>query len=297
MGDVHTLGDLIDICLARSEGVLNEDEWKTLLDLRLRVRQRAGFLGEVVVVALAGGTGSGKSSLMNALVRKPVARVSIERPTTSRSFAAVPSSVPGDIEPLIQALGIDETIEVDSLAHTVLVDLPDFDSTFTDHRQVVERVLDIVDAVAWVLDPEKYSDVLVHEAFLKPLSRYGDQMVFVLNKVDQLGGDTRQVVESLREQLIDDGYSDPQIVTTVAAATEDVDLDTSDLERLIERRFDAKRSVIGRLATETAAEANRLWLLMAADADRDEAHAFAMASLVSLGVAGTEVRYRHAPRD
>lgn len=297
MADLHTLGDQIDICLARSEDVLDATDWETLLDLRLRVRRRAGFLGEVVVIALAGGTGSGKSSLINALCKAPVARVSIERPTTSRALAAVPEGTPADLAPLIEALGIDDTVEVQGLTHTVIVDLPDFDSTFTDHRDVVERVLGTVDAVAWVLDPEKYADSLIHDHFLKPLLPYEDQMLFVLNQADRLKGNEQLVADSLRLHLFDDGYTGPEVVTTIATASESVDLDTLQLEQAIDRRFDAKWSVLGRLATDIGIEANRLWKTLAAQDKRTAPEAFAMASLVSLGVAAAEVRYKYARRD
>ncbi|MCB1247453.1 MAG: 50S ribosome-binding GTPase [Acidimicrobiia bacterium] len=296
MADLRTLADLIDVCLARSEGVVDDTTYAELTALGVKVRQRSGFVGEVVVIALAGGTGSGKSSLLNALCRTPVARVSIERPTTSRSLAAVPSSSPADLNPLMDALGIDDVVEVDALEHTVIVDLPDFDSTFVDHRAIVERILGAVDAVAWVFDPEKYADRLVHDVFLRPLRPYADQMVFVLNQADRLGSNVKQVVESARLHLVADGYTEPEVVTTIALATESVDLDTSQLETAIAGRFDAKRSVIAKLATEVGEVANRLWKRLGDQPQRTDL-AVARATLVSLGVAAAETRHRLDPKD
>ena len=40
----------------------------------------------------------------------------------------------------------------------VLVDLPDHDSAAVQHREQVDRILALVDAVIWVVDPEKYAD-------------------------------------------------------------------------------------------------------------------------------------------
>ncbi len=296
MPDLRTLGDLVDVCLARSEGVLPEDDWNELAALRGRIRQRAGFLGEVLVVALAGGTGSGKSSLFNALCRSQVATVGIERPTTSRSLAAVPDGLEGDIQPFIDALGIDEMVEVASLSHTVFVDLPDFDSTFTDHRSIVASVLSVVDAVLWVLDPEKYADVMVHDEFLRPLSAYRDQMLFVLNKADRLNSSLPLVVESLRLHLITDGYDDPVIVTTIAAANESTDLDVADLTTVLDERFDVKQSATTRLASDVGVVANRLWTLLSESPTRSTESAVAMASFVSLGVTAAEVRYERRTR-
>jgi 50S ribosomal subunit-associated GTPase HflX len=293
MADLRGLGDLIDVCLARSEGVLIKEDWERLADLRRRVRGRMGFLGEVLVVALAGGTGSGKSSLFNALCKAQVATVGIERPTTSKSLAAIPSGLDGDISPLIDLLGIDRTVQVEALTKTVFVDLPDFDSTFVDHRAIVDSVLSVVDAVVWVLDPEKYADAVVHDDFIKPLHKYGDQMLFVLNKADRLNGSAPLVVESLRLHLMADGYQDPQIVTTVAAGSEATDLAVDQLETALAQRFDVKQAAINRLASDVGIEANRLWKILSestVDA-RSLDSALAMASLVSLGVTAAEVRH------
>ncbi|MFC0715515.1 GTP-binding protein HSR1 [Cellulomonas biazotea] len=54
-----------------------------------RARERLALSGDYTVVALAGATGSGKSSLMNALVGREVARPGVMRPTTGRPLAVV----------------------------------------------------------------------------------------------------------------------------------------------------------------------------------------------------------------
>ncbi|MCZ7533474.1 MAG: 50S ribosome-binding GTPase [Acidimicrobiia bacterium] len=294
MSDLSQLGDLLDVCLARSESVVNPDMWKELAALRGRLRRRTGFLGEILVVALAGGTGSGKSSLMNALCGVRVAEVGIERPTTSRCLAATPSDIVGDLSGFVVSLGIDEMIEVSGLDDLVLVDLPDFDSTFTDHRRIVETVLDVVDAVIWVFDPEKYSDRIIHDSFLKPLRGHQDQMLFVLNQADRLEGHLDQVKASLRVHLRDDGFIDPHVITTVATASESVDLSTDELESALAERLDIKETAIQGLAVDIAHAANRLWQHIDQSFDElqgDERHeaALAMASFVSLGVAANHV--------
>ncbi len=113
MADLHSLGDALDVCLARSEDVIEPNRWNDIASLRGRLRQRTGFLGEILVVALVGGTGSGKSSLLNALCGAQVATVGIERPTTSRSLAAVPKNLEGDVESFVRALGIDAIVTVE----------------------------------------------------------------------------------------------------------------------------------------------------------------------------------------
>ncbi len=54
-----------------------------------KVRERTSIAGGHTVVALAGATGSGKSSLFNAIVGAPVARIGARRPTTALPSAAV----------------------------------------------------------------------------------------------------------------------------------------------------------------------------------------------------------------
>ena len=54
-----------------------------------KIGERISKAGNHTVVALAGATGSGKSSLFNALVGADVAVVGARRPTTSRPVAAV----------------------------------------------------------------------------------------------------------------------------------------------------------------------------------------------------------------
>ena len=296
MTDFHRLGDLLDVCLARAEGVIGSDEWTRLAEIRGRVRKRIGFLGEVLVVVLAGGTGSGKSSLFNALCGAEVATVGLERPTTSRCLAAIPAGIDGNLETFVASLGIDDVVEVSGLSEIVLVDLPDFDSTYVSHREIVDDILPLVDAAVWVVDPEKYADRLIHDRFLKPLRRYGDQMIFALNQADRLGEHTPAVIESLIRHLVDDGYESPVVVPTVAAADENTDIDVVDLREALDLRLDVKRSVSIKLCEDLSAAANDLWLRLN---DRFEAlsgsersdTAVVMASLVSLGVAAIAARH------
>ncbi|OEV14290.1 hypothetical protein AN219_28215, partial [Streptomyces nanshensis] len=56
-----------------------------------------------------------------------------------------------------------------TLSGLVLVDLPDHDSAAPGHREQVDRMLELVDAVVWVVDPEKYADALLHEDYLRRL--------------------------------------------------------------------------------------------------------------------------------
>ena len=54
-----------------------------------RAGARVSLSGSHTVIAIAGSTGSGKSSLFNALSRTELAEVAVRRPTTSKAMAGL----------------------------------------------------------------------------------------------------------------------------------------------------------------------------------------------------------------
>ncbi|URM92758.1 50S ribosome-binding GTPase [Streptomyces sp. MRC013] len=166
------------------------------------------------VVAIAGATGSGKSTLMNALAGVPVSETGLKRPTTAAPVACAWSEGAAG---LLDRLGIPGRLRRrplaggdgdDALRGLVLVDLPDHDSALTAHRAQVDRVLGLVDAVIWVVDPEKYADAALHERYLRPLATHAEVTFVVLNQIDRLPGDaTHQVLDDLRRLLDEDGVA------------------------------------------------------------------------------------------
>ena len=70
--------------------------------------RRVGFPGDAYVLALVGGTGVGKSSLLNALAGGVVSPASARRPTTSEPVAWVPATEREHLTPLLEWLGVDE---------------------------------------------------------------------------------------------------------------------------------------------------------------------------------------------
>ena len=72
----------------------------------------------------------------------------------------------------------------------------------------MDRVLALVDAVIWVVDPEKYADAVLHERYLRPMAGHAEVMFVVLNQVDRLPGEaTDQVLDDLRRLLDEDGIA------------------------------------------------------------------------------------------
>nr|WP_319949590.1 YfjP family GTPase [Streptomyces halobius] len=176
--------------------------------------ERFRLSGEHTVVAIAGATGSGKSSLFNALAGASRSQVGARRPTTCEPAACVWSDDRPGAEGLLNRLGVPARrrhVPVDGapdLRGLILLDLPDHDSAATGNRAQVDRMLALVDAVIWVVDPEKYADAVLHERYLRPLAGYAEIMFVVLNQVDRLPGDAAdQVVDDLRRLLDEDGLA------------------------------------------------------------------------------------------
>ncbi len=178
-----------------------------------RADARLRLSGDHTVVALAGATGSGKSSLFNALCGLDLAAVGLQRPTTSWALGCAwgPAGAGELLDWLeipkrhqVSRMGLlDESREDRDLQGLVLLDLPDHDSTEVSHHLEVERLVKLADALVWVLDPQKYADAAIHDRFLKPLSSHAAIMMIVLNHVDavppsavdQTLADVRRLVE------------------------------------------------------------------------------------------------------
>jgi energy-coupling factor transporter ATP-binding protein EcfA2 len=170
-------------------------------------------------IALAGATGSGKSSLFNALSGARLADSGPRRPTTAQPLACTwEASREGDADGLLDRLGIPPSarrfVRADPagsrhpLEGLVLIDLPDHDSVAEGHREQVNELLRLVDAVVWVLDPEKYADAVLHERYLRPLAGYAEVTFVVLNQTDRLPGEAKDaVLDDLRRLLDEDGVA------------------------------------------------------------------------------------------
>ena len=189
-----------------------------------RAGERMAFGGEFAVVALAGATGSGKSSLFNAVTGTELARTAVRRPTTSRAMGVVwGSSLPHE---LLDWLDIPRRHLIAApadapLARLVLLDLPDHDSTEVSHRLAVDALVERVDALVWVVDPQKYADAALHDRYLKPLTPYADLMLMLLNQADRLRPEELDhCVTDLRRLLDSEGLrSTPVMVTSAGVAT------------------------------------------------------------------------------
>ena len=212
---------------------------------------RLGLGVETTVVALAGPTGAGKSSLFNALAGDELTSVGRRRPTTSTAAAATWGD--GGAA-LLDWLEVPRRHRLDGadLDGLVLLDLPDFDSVERGHRLEVDRLVELVDLVVWVVDPQKYADAAWHDGYLRRLSRHGEAMAVVLNQADLLDAEALAAcLADLGRLLARDGLPGLPLLA-VSAATE---AGLPELRWLLAERVAAREAVAARLAADVDAAA------------------------------------------
>ena len=248
----------------------------------VKAAQRTSIGGGFTVVALAGATGSGKSSLFNQLIGTEVARIGARRPTTATPTAAVwgnePASALLDWLQVGKRHMVDERLsgttssgfvassmptnsrlsgappglELDGL---VLLDLPDFDSSEETHRLEVDRLLDLVDVFIWVTDPQKYADARLHEDYVARLSAHDAVTMVVLNQADRL---TFEMLAACRKDLVRllgaDGVTDPEVIATSATDGSGV----VDLRHRISQTVTSQNAAVRRLDSDLRSVATGL---------------------------------------
>ncbi len=215
------------------------------------------------VVALAGATGSGKSSLFNAVVGSTLSAPGLLRPTTAQAHAAVW----GDRRagPLLDWLEVprrhllgaagDFSAGDPRLDGLVLLDLPDVDSVRVGHRLEVDRLIALVDLMVWVLDPQKYADAAVHERYLVPLAGHAGVTLVVLNQVDRLDDASRAAcLADLRRILAREGLGAAPVLVASARTGEGV----ADVVARVAERVAARRAAVRRIEADLGAVAASL---------------------------------------
>ncbi|MFI6738749.1 YfjP family GTPase [Nonomuraea sp. NPDC050451] len=223
------------------------------------VAERAGVRRTLsidhTVAALAGATGSGKSSLYNALAGADLAAVGVVRPTTSAAQAALWDGEGSG--PLLDWLDIPRrhpATSASDLSGLVLLDLPDHDSIQVSHRLEVDRLVELVDLLVWVVDPQKYADAALHDRYLRPLAAHRGVMLVVLNQVDRLPESAvDRCVGDLRRLLDEDGLAGVPVLAVSARTGAGL----AGLRALLNDRVAERKSWSTRLAADITTAAGR----------------------------------------
>lgn len=200
-----------------------------------KAESRRQLSAEHVVVGLFGATGSGKSTLFNALVGQKLATTGVIRPTTTKTVAAIwETEGANELLDWLEVTDrhvIEKTVEGKRRASKqsldsglMLLDLPDMDSTRVEHHEIAKRLVGQVDFLVWVLDPQKYADASIHHGYLNSLRSQQGNIVIVLNQIDAIAeSDRKNVVHSLREILAASGLERLPVICASAVTGEGLD--------------------------------------------------------------------------
>ncbi|MGH3448926.1 MAG: GTPase, partial [Nocardioidaceae bacterium] len=234
-------------------------------DVAAHAEARLKLSGEHTVVALAGSTGSGKSSLFNQLCGLDLAAVGVKRPTTSWALGCAWG--PDGAGELLDWVGVpkrhqtnrtsilDEAEAARDLHGLVLLDLPDHDSTEVSHHLEVQRLVGLADVLVWVVDPQKYADAALHDRYLRPLAPHADVLMVVLNHVDEMPADAVDpTMADLARLLHGDGLGAALVIATSATREDGL----ADLREAVATRVRQKKQASERLAADISAAAGAM---------------------------------------
>ncbi len=170
-----------------------------------------------LIVAFMGGTGVGKSSLLNRLAGQSIARVGVERPTSrevtlyqhrSLAIQQLPAGLP------LESIKISQHDDA-SKSHIVWIDMPDFDSVELSNKRLVLEWLPHIDVLLYVVSPERYRDNKAWQLLLAEGARHA--WLFVMNQWDR--GQAIQF-EDFKRQLHAAGFAEPLMFRTSCSEPE-----------------------------------------------------------------------------
>jgi energy-coupling factor transporter ATP-binding protein EcfA2 len=230
-----------------------------------------------LTVVLLGSTGSGKSSLFNALAGRRASPAGVLRPTTRRPVMLTHPDDAGlvrraELLPgLVARDSVDLIVAADARRGLLVIDAPDFDSVELSNRAMAIELLEAADLAIFVTSAARYADQ-VPWAVLGRARQRGVPMLTVLNRlpadhaeVDAVVADYRRLLEhgglaeagafgDLEIVAVREGAIDPKRDALDSSAVEPI---RRALDRLVAddeaRRSVARRSLAGALAGLPAA--------------------------------------------
>ncbi len=194
-----------------------------------------------LVVGLFGGTGVGKSSLLNRLAGAEIARTGVVRPTSMEITAYLHQDVQLDALPdhFVADRFSDNRHSNAHLSDVMWVDMPDFDSDETQNKDQVLQWLPHIDLLIYVVTPERYKDAEGWRMMQE--NGYQHAWLFVINQWDKAESVQYQDFTRMLESA---GFQAPEVFRTVCNSAHSED-QFGDLVEVIASL--AKRNVIEHL--------------------------------------------------
>lgn len=259
MSDVIDLVDGLDLVVALADGAIEGDDLALARRQALGARHEVGHLGATLVAALIGGTGVGKSSLLNAIAGEDVTTVGSLRPHTVEPVAWVPRGAEPSLAATLGAMNVRRSVVQERIAGLAVVDLTDVDSLEWSHRRLVEGALPMVDLLIWVFDPLKYADPEVGRRMIAPMASASGRMIFVVNQIDRIPeADRPGLATHCQSLLVGAGVAAPTVFLTAADPPVGPRLGMDDLVAHLSGRLDEKRFHLGRVVEAIRATAGRV---------------------------------------
>jgi hypothetical protein len=218
-GNAHALGWLEEAGIAGLDRV----ETESAGDLFREADRRP------LLVGLFGGTGVGKSSLLNRLAGQQIAKTGVTRPTSKQATMYVHQSQ------TLNAFSKDSPVadtrveyhDVEDRRDVAWLDMPDIDSVETDNRQLVLAWLPYIDWLIYVVSPERYRDDIGRQLIERRHRKH--HWLFVINRWDE-------AVDIQLNEFVTDleaaGFPDPVVLRTSCLQQRD---DFEQLEGIIDR--------------------------------------------------------------
>ena len=198
---------------SRDGGWLTEADIVRLTDLENR--SPAGLFEpgthRPLVAAFFGGTGVGKSTLLNRLAGQAIARVGVERPTSRELSIFLHESL--HIHQLPEGFPVDRVHVArhnnEKRRQVLWIDMPDIDSTEASNRDLVSDWLPHIDVLIYVVSPERYRDDKGWRLLREHVRKHA--WLFVINHWDR--GQEAQLADFVK-LLRQGGFASPLVFRT-----------------------------------------------------------------------------------
>jgi len=190
-----------------------------------------------LVVGLFGGTGVGKSSLLNRLADADIARTGVVRPTSMEITVYLHEGVEINALPahFLRENISENRHQRQQFERVMWVDMPDFDSDETQNREQVKQWLPHIDLLIYVVSPERYKDQQGWQ--LLQQHGYRHAWLFVINHWDR----AQDIQYSdFNDLLTRAGFGTPKIFRTVCSGEEHANDEFNALSEYVSRLSERK---------------------------------------------------------